>query len=163
MSIIDQALKKTQQALDESTQLKKNPAQKKTRNKTHRYIFYITSVFLCIPILYIATSKLAPKYAHFYGQLLPATIKKPLATAASPAATPSPPPSVVALSNAASLPTLDGTLLMGNSSLALIDHHMLHVGEEFEGYRIKQIHFNDVEIENLKTHDVVTLQQKLNA
>ena len=67
------------------------------------------------------------------------------------------------LTENASIPILNGTILMGNDSVAVLDHHSMHVGEELDGYKVAQIHLNDVELENLHTHEYVTINPKLNS
>ena len=50
---------------------------------------------------------------------------------------------------------------MDNERVALINGHLYHRGEMIEGYRITQIHYNDVLLKNPTTKQSITLTPNL--
>lgn len=56
---------------------------------------------------------------------------------------------------------LNGTLQMKHQHVALINHQLYHAGEMIDGYKIEQIRYNHVDLLNLQTHQKRELTPEL--
>jgi len=158
MSIIDQALKKTQQALNKNQCQPENKAsdakpdvepsqwitraQKKSSSiapiylklKKKRAVFSILGLIaLCLFILNFHPF-------HFLGQ----TSKKQM-------------------TRNASMPTLilNGTVATGKNHAALINHQLYQVGQVIDGFQITAIRFNEVDLKDQATQQIKQLKAAL--
>lgn len=158
MSLIDQALKKTQLSLNKQkteavpqpepiaqtpqtqqsfSQQPRNPLQQK-RLITRRiplpgFNKYIAFSLLGLILLILSVFIIHANYAKYPISLT--TLAHPL--------------------------SLDGTMEMDNERVALINGHLYHKGEIIEGYRITQIHYNDILLQDTDSHQSITLMPKL--
>lgn len=166
MSLIDEALKKTQSSLHQQKtsieyvtppipqapqtprmspsaypfkQTKIAHFEMPTINKY--WLIGIASFMLFCTIgfeTYAHFSAVKQRYANFYGAAL------------SP------------LSFASQTPlTLNGTMKSSNASVALINGHLYHAGDTISHYQIKEIHYDHVTLQDPKTHQIRTLTSEL--
>lgn len=167
MSLIDQALKKTQTSLRQnrpdkaekqdtsprspiystthtsqiplSAQRIINPFKKKyPSNKKYWIVGAVSLIAVGIMGFEIVThfSPIEKRYAHFYGNIfshsfvlkkaVPVVVEKPM--------------------------ILNGTMEMDNERVALINSDLYHIGQSVDGYKIKQIRYNNVLLQNTTTH-----------
>jgi len=183
MSLIDQALKKTQSSLNQQKaepvaqskpiarpvptptfrQTPRNPLQQRRLitprielpglNKYYAWsLLGLILLTLGAFVIHTNYASIAKRYVNFYGTIF-------LDQSASVKPTPAlPPPTTMAPVQPLSL---DGTMEMDNERVALINGHLYHRGEIIEGYRITQIHYNDVLLQNTVTQQSMTLTPAL--
>lgn len=142
MSIIDQALKKTQQAIEKE---KSTASQKMTHEsekiitqtpratiatKNYRKNILILSTSLTLITLFLILFNFVPTlfawHFHKTSQLI-----------------------------------LNGTVHVGNNRAALINHQLYHVGQWIGEFQITEIHSNSVELKNIKTSKKQKLTESL--
>lgn len=178
MSLIDDALKKTQSALNPNQAQYKPPLDKEIPTSSFRtppipeHIRFLTKkkrevrafvlnrwtigipafLFLSLFVMFAHTFflHLAQRYTRFYSQLIHEVSTSKVEK-----------PIVVA----APIPVinfeLDGTLQMNGEHVALINHALYHIGEVIDGFQIKSVHYNSVTLVNLKTHQKEVLTPEL--
>lgn len=189
MSLINQALKKTQSLLHEqkkrsihSSELAsesvmqttstppfarlKNPFyQKSTTLKSfealsiNKYwaIGIASAIFITCIGFEIVThfTVIEKRYANFYEKLFSSTTvkKKPVPIIAAP----------VVVNTAAPIAslTLEGTMETGHKRAAMINGDLYSIGEIIAGYKIMQIHYDHIVLQNIVTHHIHTLSPKL--
>lgn len=151
MSIIDQALKKTQQAIEKE---KSTTSQKMTyesekivtqtpratiATKNYKKNILILSISLTLITLFLILFNFVPTLFtwHFH--------KISQSTNAMP-----PPPMI-----------LNGTVHVGNNRAALINHQLYHTGQLIGEFQITEIHSNSVELKNIKTSKTQKLTESL--
>lgn len=159
MSLIDQALRKTQSALNKNASSVKSkdspesiiisPHLKRKRHNRPPYgiIIFSTMSFLAILFLISHThfSAISHRIANGYHTLFHHKKLPPAPVVQPPPAVQIPPPAETIL--------LNGTLQVGNEHAALINHQLFHIGDIVGGFKIIQIHFNNVVLQNPSTHE----------
>lgn len=190
MSLIDQALKKTQSALHQKTRnvppakpivhkpepiphtvhaippkypkMKSRTASDFNFNNidivnfiTNRWVLGTASL-LFVAMLTVSMhpyfSYIGQRYVQFYGHLfediVPTKSKPTLVVAPKP---------VIPM-----IPLeLNGTIQVEHQRVALINHKLYHLGEMIDGYKIKQIRYNYVDLQNIETHQKRVLTPEL--
>lgn len=174
MSLIDQALKKTQSALNQKKVL---PTQTPSHTNNDRPQTRPISARPQIPLfarqslgipaimkygmigalsivaiivigfeIHSHYTTLTQRYNGFYGKMFSRF---------------SQPKKIIPVAVAEPPLVLNGTLETGIERIALINQQLYHVNEIVDGYLIKQIHYNRVVLQNITTHKTRVLTPKL--
>lgn len=181
MSLIDQALKKTQSALHpqkvstrRTDTFSNTPSEATPRTQaplfsranimdffTHRWILSLTSFVFAMSIAWVAHHhivQITQRYEHFYGHLYqnvaPQKLNSvpPIKKIAQPQAQPT--PAVIPLQ-------LEGTLQVGSEHVAMINQALVHKNQVIDGYRVEKVKDNAVDLQNITTHQDKLLTQTL--
>lgn len=173
MSLIDQALKKTQKDL---RQQKRAKSVSPSVNNPYKIPPYTTdnsfsaddfldfcrnrwvigtgvALVLAALILIFPPSQLAHRYENFYSGLFHSVVTKKSA----------PPVTLVSTITTAPLSSLEleGTVQVSHHQAAMINQQLLNTGETILGYRVEHIQDNAVDVLNLQTHEMHRLTQAL--
>lgn len=180
MSLIDQALKKTQSSLNQQqTTSTDTPAQKTSTTHMPFYASRITTRFekkyilngvIGITIAAIITlsgfeidkhaAVIAERYTYFYGNIFSLSSTTPQKPTPAQSLT-KPLPLASELIPEKSL-VLTGTMEMEKERAALINGHLYHVGDRVADYQIKAVHYNQVVLSDPVTHHIKILTTELN-
>ena len=163
MSVINQALKKTQSALErqakvtpkrsvDAPEINQPPRPAFTWRKGHLFMG-ILALFI-ITIGYCYGPMITTRDAHFYSAFFHRFIANQ--TAISPKTMVVSPPAPISTPHPVPL-TLNGTVRMGKDRVAVINHELHHVGDQLDGFKIDRIQFNAVTLSDPKTHEQETL------
>lgn len=177
MSLIDQALKKTQSSLNKqkteslrspiysaataqiplTTQRLINPTGRKNTANTFFEFPAMNKYWIIGPLLAIFVAAIGfETHLHF------ASVKAHYANFYGKIATDFLSKSKKAALVIASQPlTLDGTMEMNSARVALINGKLYHTGQTVNGYQIQQIHYNGVTLQNTATHQTNELTPEL--
>lgn|SRR3990167_2802531 len=164
MSIIDEALKKTQRALSEKE--KKIKAQTAVPIISRAQQKSSESIMQPVELTELsgnAKSIKSNKYIYvtglFFGFILLLLILKNIDSSIFPNAM----NKKQIITPAVSTLVLNGTMRIGNHRAALINHNLYQLGQMINGYQIIDIRFNEVDLINPVTHQAQKLTESLNS
>ena len=164
MSVINQALKKTQSALEQQAKAAPKPPvdapqvsqPPKSAVRWHkRYLWMGILAPMVVATGYLYGPVIATRDVHFYRTFFHRFTENQASQVATPpkaviAAAPTPTPHPVPLA-------LNGTVRMGKDRVAVINHEFYHVGDQMDGFKVDRIQFNTVTLSDPNTHEQETL------